>query len=380
MNIQEWRSSLVLNECKRQKKVLIITLPFLKIPGFYRNIFPNASLFFVSLQKLNRAISPHLYKQNRNIEAIEIDYLDQHLKLVQQYWDTDSSWLQWKFLEDDFSTLSKLGFSFKKGDIHSYKIIIEQVSRLYCQWIIKFINKNRINSICVYGRGHWSMNSASAAAKLLNLPIFVIERGILEDTYIVDINMPFTFPGSDFRKNWQEYLELEEEQYLHEINYKRSHWDIYLSYASESLRNIVNYPFPFSLFIGQCLFDLNLLNAPFNNFKSFIKLCISRLPSNKCTAIIYRPHPLSPEYFKKKEIRIKQYSIIVDNSHPSNLFLQNPYIVTWNSTMGLEASLFFNCRVQTLDPNCYYSNIINKSELKRKFLQFLNEVSISEVP
>lgn len=379
MNIHDWRSSLVLQKCRLQRKVLIITLPFLKIPGSYPIIFPKADLAFISFQKHKGAISPNLREEKEFIEISKIENLNQHFKLVEQYWITGCFWPQWQFLENDFISLSNAGFSIKKRDLVSYKKTIKQVSKLFARWIERFAIKNRIESICVYGRGHWSMNAATAVARVLNLPLFVVERGILANTIIVDINMPFTYPSSIFRKNWREFLQINVQRKRPIVSHKDTHWGIYLSYSPKtSKKKIIKYPSPLAIFIGQCLFDLNLSNAPFNDPISFIKLCISRLPGNKWATLIYRPHPLSPEVFKTNKILVDQDHVIIDYSNPKYLFLKNPYIITWNSTLGLEASLFFNCEVQVLDPSCYYKDVLNNPDRKIEFLEFLQEVSIKE--
>lgn len=380
MNIHDWRSGLVLQKCRLQKKVLIITLPFLKIPGVYQTIFPKASLDFVSFQEHKGAISPNLREEKESIQILEIKNLGQHFKLVEQYWKTGSFWPQWQFLESDFNRLLNARFYFKKKDLVSYKKIIKQVSRLFARWIERFVIENRIESICVYGRGHWSMNAAAAVAGLMNLPLFVIERGILANTIIVDVNMPFTFPGSVFRENWKDFLQTKVQRKKSMVSYRDTQWSIYLSYLSKiSKRRAIDYPSPLAIFIGQCLFDLNLLKAPFNDSTSFIKLCISKLPGNKWGTLIYRPHPLSPEVFNANKILVDQNYVTVDYSNPKYLFPENPYIITWNSTLGLEAYLFFNCEVQALDQSCYYKEVLNNPDYKSKFLEFLQEISIRDI-
>lgn len=378
MNIYDWRSGLVLQKCMSQERVLIVTLPFLKIPGFFQNIFPKASLFFISFQEHKGAISANLREEKESFEIPKIEYLNQHFKLVEQYWETGSSWPQWQFLEGDFCALSNSGFSIKQGDINTYKIIIKQASRLFANWIRRFIVENKIESLCVYGRGHWTMNATGAVAKVLNLPLFVVERGILAKTVIVDINMPFTAHNSIFRKNWMTYLQINSNRKKSVVDYKDTQWDIYLSYIRNPDEERNDYKVPLALFIGQCLFDLNLLNSPFNNIRDFIKLCISRLPRKNWATLLYRPHPLSPEVFHNNKIIINHHSVLIDKSSPKNLFCKRPLIVTWNSTLGLEASLFFNCKVITLDKLCYYNNVIGDSFQKSKFLEFLQEVSIND--
>lgn len=379
MNIHDWRSRLVLQKCRLQKKVLIVTLPFLKIPGSYPSIFPKADISFISFQKHKGAISPDLREEKEIIDISKIENLNHHFKLVEQYWKTGSFWPQWQFLEGDFIRLSNAGFSIKKRDLVFYKKIIKQVSKLFASWIERFVIQNRIESICVYGRGHWSMNAAAAVARGLNIPLFIVERGILANTIIVDINMPFTFPGSIFRKNWREFLQIKVQRKKSLVSYKDTQWGVYLSYSSKTLRKkIIKYPLPLAIFIGQCHFDLNLSNAPFDDSLSFIKLCISRLPGNKWATLLYRPHPLSPEVFKTNKILIDQNHVIIDYSNPKYLFHKNPYIITWNSTLGLEASLFFNCEVKALDHSCYYKDVLDNPDHKIKFLEFLQEVSIKE--
>lgn len=377
MCIESWRSKLILYECNRRKRVLIVTLPFQSIPGFYRKIFPNSSLFFVSFQERKEAISPDLKLRDLNSRLKKIDYLEQHLRLVEQYWNTGSSWLPWGFLAKDFDTLHKLGFDFKDGDLLTYKKVIEQISALFASWIIEISDQNEIDSICVYGRGHWSMNSAAAAAKDMNIPLYVVERGVLEKTYIVDKDMPFSFFKSVFRKNWEEYPKTENMLYQQNREYRNSVWETYINKEPErSEKNNRNYSY--SLVIGQCVFDINLLGAPFRDFKSFINLCISNMPMNKPHTLIYRPHPLSPEKYETSQFKIDKYSIIIDRSHPYHLLSNKPLVITWNSTLALEAFLFFKCRVLALDNNCYYRNIILSDQNKNIFLNFIKEISISE--
>ena len=47
------------------------------------------------------------------------------------------------------------------------------------------------------------MNAAALAAQKVDLPLLVIERGIAGFSYIVDLTVPFTAPGSRFRASWE---------------------------------------------------------------------------------------------------------------------------------------------------------------------------------
>jgi len=91
----------------------------------------------------------------------------------------------------------------------------------------------------------------------------------------------------------------------------------------------------------------------------------------------YKPHPLSPEEYPEGKIYTAFGPITVDSSEPWEHLRNGSTVYTWNSTLGLEASLLFNHKVVTLDPDCHYAwvHVCTKIE-KRMYIAFLNDVAV----
>ena len=298
-----------------------------------------------------------------------------HTGLVDAYWQA-GGWNAWRFLEDDFKVLRAAGFRFRDGSLDEYAEVVRSVAAQFADHVTRVAAANSSELIVVYGRGHWSMNAAALAADKLAIPLYVIERGILPDTYIVDIEVPFTAPNSRFREAWNTFRLVEgklpprrrelsiSRRSLYEKSLPISHDDSPAEFAEE-------------IIIGQCLFDYNCLGVPFSNAREFIDLVITSTGRPLGGSVAYRPHPLSPEQYPGRRIETRWGNVMVDRSKSWQHWSSQTRVHTWNSTLGLEARLVFNANVQILDPSCHYLWTIGSEEVERQlYIEFLNSCSV----
>jgi hypothetical protein len=353
---------------------LCVTLPFLAIPGVMEQVFSNAEITYTSLVPRAGVFSPSLSAQVN--KRCEVPLLPLHFKLVEAYWSLSFPWRAWIWLEDDFATLRGYGFHFLRGSISKYRKIVESAAGQFADALEALTKRQMADAIGVYGRGHWTMNSAALVAERLALPLYVVERGILPNTYIVDRSIPFTSVKSCFRSAWELFRTVEDWEQVDSIGWTESRWQLYLNLGRQ------RQPAPtgqnFGILIGQCMFDHNCLRAPFANSLEFIEQTIQGMSGSQgAGSLFYRPHPLSPEDYPTSTIQTQFGPIKVDASDPWQIFRAEPTLYTWNSTLGLEGALIFGLEVNIADPRCHYNWILGCTPTdKRKYTVFLNEISI----
>ncbi len=223
------------------------------------------------------------------------------------------------------------------------------------------------------------MNTAAFVAAKLTLPLYVVERGMLPNSYVVDESVPFTAPGSRFRSLWDQFRRVEDWDRQDFIRLTESRWRLYIArLRKDGESKDSGYQRVSGVLVGQCLFDHNCLGAPFASAVEFVEYILGEKPEvlDK-DLLVYRPHPLSPEEYPHGTIDTQYGPIRVDLSDPWDTLRTGPVLYTWNSTLGLEGILVFGSTVNILDPQCHYSWIqqSNNNE-KRMYTVFLNEVSI----
>jgi hypothetical protein len=303
-----------------------------------------------------------------------------HTGLVSAYWSTIRVWEPWQFLENDFEMLRQYGFRFSRGDIDGYCEVVKSAASQFSDSILQTGRSVNAEAIAVYGRGHWTMNAAALAAQKLDLPLLVIERGILPSTYIVDLTIPFTAPGSHFRAAWESFKSVIDWSSKRPRELSESRWQLYETLLSDSGSATPRHNRKGHLIVGQCLFDYNCLNATFRSPKEFIEYVLDECPSLQGSPdVSYRPHPLSPEEYDREIIRTRFGPMEVDRSAPWEKWTPNTILYTWNSTLGLEARLIFGLDVRILDSSCHYlwtAEGIYRD--KKLYVDFLNEYSIMQ--
>jgi hypothetical protein len=376
MLLADWREGTTANRARQQRSVLCVILPFITIPGVIERIFPSSQISYVSLIPRLGVSSPCLMPNNDTRHAIPL--LSLHFGLVQAYWSTQERWGPWTFLEDDFSALRQRGFCFTRNSMETYTQVVESAASQFADSVEKIARTSRADAIVVYGRGHWTMNAAAFVAADLSLPLYVVERGVLPNSYVVDENVPFTAPGSRFRSLWDQFRGVEDWERQDFIGVTESRWRLYttLLKKNDESKGIVHQR-PSRVLVGQCLFDYNCLGAPFASPVGFVEYILGRTPEVSDKALVtYRPHPLSPEEYPHGTIETQYGPIPVNLSDPWEILRMGPDLYTWNSTLGLEAALVFDLAVNIFDPQCHYSwtRQANKNE-KRMYTVFLNEMS-----
>ena len=252
----------------------------------------------------------------KNDARHKIPLLSLHLGLVQAYWSTQELWKPWAFLEDDFSVLRQHGFCFSRSSMVEYTQVVESAASQFADSVEQIANGLRAGAIVVYGRGHWTMNAAAFVAAKLGLPLYVVERGMLPSSYIVDESVPFTAPGSRFRSLWDRFRGVEDWDRKNLIRLTESRWHLYstLLTKKEESKDIVHKRSS-RVLVGQCLFDYNCIGAPFSSAVEFVEYVLGEKPEvlDK-DLLVYRHHPLSPEEYPNGTIDTQYGPIRVDLS------------------------------------------------------------------
>lgn len=376
MLFADWHKQILLSKVRQMRRVVCITLPFIGIPGLIEDVFPLADISYLSLIPRPGTASPPLSTVARQL--YDIPLLSLHTGLVSAYWSTSRVWEPWRFLESDFGVLLQYGFSFSRGDIDGYWNVVKSAASQFSDAVLKAARNVDAQAIAVYGRGHWTMNAGALAAQKLNLPLLVIERGILPNSYIVDLTVPFTAPGSHFRTAWEDFRSRVDWSSKGTRQLSESRWELYERLLSGSGAIANGRDRKQHLIVGQCLFDYNCLNAPFRSPKDFIEYVLSRYPNLQGSHdVSYRPHPLSPEEYDGKVVRTKFGPIELDRSAPWEKWTSDMTLYTWNSTLGLEARMIFGLDVRILDSSCHYLWTTEAVDGDKKlYLDFLNEYSV----
>lgn len=271
-----------------------------------------------------------------------------------------------------------MGFEFAAGSMAEYSHIIKNAASQFAEVVAERATTKKATGVVVYGRGHWTMNSAAYAAQSLTLPLYVLERGILPNSYIVDREVPFAAVGSRYRSAWNMFRRVEDwESARSHHGLTESRWLLHLKHSAESAGiNVCHDGVP-EMLVGQCLFDHNCIAAPFKSPVEFVELVLSRNGGVGGKSWLYRPHPLSPEEYPTGSIATVYGPVSVDMADPWERLRTDCVVHTWNSTLGLEAALIFKRIVNILDPECHYRWVQKYTEMdKRMFIAFLNEISL----
>lgn len=374
MRLKDWYSGTVKFDCLKHKKVICVCLPFIRSSGVMEKILPEAKIHYLSAIPCYESETPDLSPQSSF--CIDIPFLELNTVLVKAYWASSKYKKAWAWLEEDFSRLQYLGFDFECGKISEYIKAVRIAASQFCIFVESRAAQLEATAIIVYGRGHWSMNAGAVAASHLKLPIYVVERGILPDTYIIDKNVPFPASMSNFREKWEQFLLVKDAIELTQKKPFDSRWDLYIRKNNEI--DLEHCSTNAIVLAGQCSFDFNLITAPFKNAKEFIEYAITRIPQDwQQEKIIYRPHPLSLEDYPNHTILTSFGEIPIEWVEPKYIFEQNLPVCSWNSTLGLE-SLLLNGRAIALDSKCYYK-FMERADIstKNRFISFLHEISIN---
>ena len=371
----EWRLGTSIAEASHHERVVCVLLPFLNIPGVMERIFPRATLSYVSLVPRPLAISP-VFSPKKQLCHV-VPFLSLHFRLVQAYWSTRRIWRAWNSLEEEFEFLLHQGFAFDRGSIEAYSDVVKVAASQFTSFMEDVATRSNATAVAVYGRGHWTMNASAIAAKRLGLQLYVIERGLLSNSYIVDRELPFTALGSNYRESWHSFCQVDDwdRPDLHPLT--ESRWKLYAAKLDESERARAELGHPQILLVGQCPFDYNCLHAPYTNASGFVDYALNKSPRIENEAVRYKPHPLSPEEYPEGKIYTAYGPITVDSSEPWEHLRNGSTVCTWNSTLGLEASLLFNHKVVTLDADCHYAWVDGCTEMeKRMYIAFLNDIAV----
>lgn len=378
MLLRDWCLQSVVHSTNQCESVLCVVPPFITIPGVMEHVFPNAQLRYVSMTPRPETVCPPILPIRRSVRRVKVPLLNLHVGLVRAYWATRTRWKPWMWLEEDFIVLRKFGFRFRLGSIGQYQHVIEIAASQFCNSVKANALGWRVNAIATYGRGHWTMNASALAASELKLPLYVVERGILPDTYIVDRDVPFTAPGSEFRSSWERFRHVKDWASEASRELTLSRWHLYDALQSGVPSKPTIESRHSEIIVGQCMFDYNCIKAPFKTALECVEyLCAHKTPRHLNTAdILYRPHPLSPEEYPDGYIRTKFGDLPVDTSNPWDHLANGSLLHTWNSTLGLEAALVFDREVDFQDPDCHYAWVRGcGDDEKRKYVTFLNRVS-----
>lgn len=375
MRLDEWRLLTVKSDCTRHDSVVCVVLPFLDVPGVMEHIFPHSDINYVSIVPRNFAETPSV--SSASTTNMDIPFLDLHTLLAEAYWSATKRSEAWSWLEQDFETIRNWGFDFRAGEIENYKQILRSIAPQVAKFIDNLIERTSSSAICVYGRGHWCMNVAAHAASIRQIPLYVVERGILPNSYIVDIEVPFPAPQSCFRKCWEEFKGLSEKQVWHTNGEQFSRWELYVSKTEEECHQEYSGSKNTTVLVGQCHFDFNCLNSEFNGPREFVEMCVEKMPESwKKNQYIYRPHPLSLEEYPSQFIRTQYGKIPVDRTPPQKLLAIGRPMCSWNSTLCLESLLFYGNEAVAFDPQCYYTSINFADGRERAiFISYLKEIS-----
>jgi hypothetical protein len=272
-----------------------------------------------------------------------------------------------------------MGFEFDGHRMDTYGAIIQNVASQFADFVIDVIVKTRATAIAAYGRGHWTMNSGAFAAASVGLPLYVLERGILTNTYIIDREVPFTGTGSRYRSAWSAFQRVQdwEDVPIHQ-EMTESRWQLYLDRSRVRPDETVHAEGRSNLLVGQCSFDYNCLGAPFASPKQFVDFILDNMGGAiEKQTLLYRPHPLSPEEYPAGLIETAHGRIPIDTMAPWDRLRTDCVVHTWNSTLGLEAALVFRRPLRIVDPNCHYRWILESTDAeRRKFIAFLNQISL----
>jgi hypothetical protein len=373
---EEWCLGTTSVEASHEKRVICVLLPFLDVPGIMGKIFSRASCTFVSLVPRPLTISPTFSSQKDQCHSIP--FLPLHLLLVEAYWSTRSAWKAWSSLENEFDLLWHYGLGFHRGSIQEYSDVVKAAASQFVSFVEEAALRCNATAVALYGRGHWMMNAAAVAAQRLGLKLYVIERGLLSNSYIVDRALPFTATGSTFRSAWNSYHQVEDWQRPDLKHVTESRWNLYASKLEQNKPPHPVHGDRKTLLVGQCLFDYNSLNAPYTSAAEFIDYALTNSPDIDRHNVLYKPHPLSPEEYPDARISTLSGPIAVDSSDAWAHLRNGATVHTWNSTLGLEAFLLFNRKVVTLDPHCHYAWIQSCNEpQKQMYIAFLNDISVA---
>jgi len=374
----DWYQQSVPGKAKSATRVTCVILPFIAIPGLIEQVFPQASVAYISLVPRVGAYSAHLFPDEKPVSDIPL--LDLHTKLVQAYWATSNRREPWSFLEDDFAALEANGFRLAKGNYSQYCEVVRKAASQFSDSVEKYAGTNRADAIAVYGRGHWTMNAAAVAANRLRIPLYVVERGILPRSYIVDFDIPFTGSGSHFRSAWQSFKSISEctDETMHELS--ESSLDLYSRFFKNEktiASHIGDHQFQ-NIIVGQCAFDYNYLHTPFTSPRDFVEHVLKAFPALKIDSnLCYRPHPLSLEEYPQGVIHTQFSPITIDFGSAWSALSAETVLYTWSSTLGLEANLVFDSKVNIMDPDCHYKWICSAGlPEKNAYIRFLNAYSI----
>ncbi|MHC4111654.1 MAG: hypothetical protein ACYSUY_11295 [Planctomycetota bacterium] len=375
-----WPDYSAQSKAKQESSVLIFIPTYMRDTSPYEHAFPNAKLFHTALLKhiSNIDAVPNLRANYKNLVP---PYLSAHLCLMQAYWSTVPRWPSWCWLENELSLLRECGYHFEDGCITNYKQEILRAASCVKDFVLTLLHDHDISAVCVYGRGHWTMNAVAVAAEEQECTLYVLEKGILPKTYLLDIDLPYSGPNSTFRRDWELFRHATSSSCTSQCNPQpASCWDIYLqgeNKQSQIIYSDENCGEDLYLLVGQCLFDYNLQSAPYRSPLGFIEYCLSQNPQLQCSKhVLYRPHPLSPEMYGQGKIRTSCGYLNVTRGNPVNILSVRPNVITWNSVLGLEACLFYNCPVVALDPDCFYKTLsMASSELKNCYIAFLRQRS-----
>jgi hypothetical protein len=372
----EWFKHTALYQARRSHHVLCVALPFLQIPGIMEQVFVGSAISYVSLVPRPGTITPDLTPNRRS--PLRVPLLSLHTKLVQAYWSTRALWRPWAWLEQDFAVLCRGGFNFRRGSIGQYNRAIQRASGQFAASVKEIAASLGVSAIAVYGRGHWTMNAAALAANNLGLPLYVLERGIYPNSYIVDRDVPFSAPRSMYRSSWRLFHRVTERVRLTFRTIEESRWQLYHQALGRPYSKNISLRNPRRILVGQCYFDYNCLDAPFSNPSAFIEFVQNERPETKeRRGLLYRPHPLSPEEFPKNEIMTRYGPVPVDLSAPWEMLESKPTLYTWNSTLGLEGALVFGTPLNILDTRCHYKWVNNCTDSDRKrYMTFLGAISV----
>lgn len=377
MRLADWGLMTTRHKATLHENVLCVALPFMDIPGVMERLFSNAHLEYVSLVPRPGVVSPALLPKMNVLYPVPL--LSLHLELVRAYWSTSNAWGPWRFLEDDFDVLRKQGFEFDRGEFGAYCRGVRCAASQFVDCVAEMGIRAGASAIAVYGRGHWTMNAAALAAQRMNVPLYVIERGILPNSYVADADVPFTAPGSNYRAAWARFHDVDDWEFRDPLRLEESRWQLYASMLTGKPRQSFSPDQSEIVVVGQCLFDYNCLNAPFDSPVAFVEY-VARLHPNLVgrNDVRYRPHPLSPEEYPDGTLETSFGRIPVDRPlQPWNGFQTNTQIYTWNSTLGLEAALLFDAKVTILDPECHYWWVHGRTSREtERYVAFLNHISI----
>jgi hypothetical protein len=368
------------SRASQETSVLVLVPTYMRDLGLYRRAFPNSRLVFSAILDHTPGIQA-VPSFGPHYGELSVPFLSSHLRLMRDYWSVTPRWPPWSWLERELSMLRECGYHFRDGCLDEYERAIIRAAAFLRDFVRDVAREHGCSAICVYGRGHWTMNAAAVAAEEAGSALYIIERGILPRTYILDIQLPFCAPGSTFRNDWEARKSTLHGDSTDIRRRDTSYWDTYVraeprNDAREGRVDTSNETM--LLLVGQCFFDYNLREAPYDSPRGFIEYCLSQYPDMaQDRSIVYRPHPLSPEVYPTGKIWTAYGELPVIRGSPHDLLVRHPVVITWNSLLGLEAWLFHGCAVSTLDVKCFYRELLASAPwVKSTYVSFLQERSI----